>query len=99
MFRTITGEDVIGEYVSTNEDGHVYINVIQLIAVPSKENPSQQHLGFAPFPAFVKPKTDCEITFPVNNVAFYISLDPEFEMQYNQIFGNIVAPTQKIILE
>ena len=94
MFRTLTGEDVIGEYIETNEFGDVYANVIQLIVVPSRENPSQQNIGFAPFPAFVKPKAQVNLTFP--SIAFYIDLDPEFENQYKEIFGHVVTPTQNI---
>lgn len=97
MFRTMTGEDVIGEYITTSEFGDEYINVIQLVVVPSRENPNQQNIGFAPFPAFVKPKTAVTITFPVDKIAFYISLDPEFEAQYKEIFGHIVTPTSTIL--
>ncbi len=98
MFRTVTGEDVIGEYVATSEFGDEYINVIQLVVVPSRENANQQNIGFAPFPAFVKPKTDVTITFPVDKIAFYISLDPEFEAQYKEIFGHIVTPTSTFLI-
>jgi hypothetical protein len=59
---------------------------------------NQQNIGFAPFPAFVKPKTDVTITFPVDKIAFYISLDPVFEAQYKEIFGHITTPSPKFIL-
>lgn len=97
MFRTVTGEDVIGEYVETTDLGDVYLNVIQLVVIPSREVAGQQNMGFAPFPAFVKPKTDVKITFPRDKIAFYIDLDPEFENQYKEVFGHIVTPTSSIL--
>ena len=98
MFRTVTGEDVIAEYIETNEFGDVYLNAIQLVRiVPSKELPGQQSMGFAPFPAFVKPKTDVKLTFPKDKIAFYITLDPEFEAQYKEVFGHIVTPSSAIL--
>jgi len=97
MFRTVTGEDVIGEYIETTEFGDVYLNVIQLVIVPSQEIPGQQSMGFAPFPAFVKPKTDVKLTFPKDKIAFYITLDPEFEAQYKEVFGHIVTPSSAIL--
>lgn len=98
MFRTSTGEDVIGEYVETTDLGDIYANVIQLVVVPSRDNSGAQNIGFAPFPAFVKPKTDVKITFPVSNIAFYVDLDPEFENQYKEIFGHVVTPTQSLFV-
>lgn len=98
MFRTVTGEDVIGEYIETNDKGDVYLNVIQLVIVPSKDVQGQQNIGFAPFPAFVKPKSDVKVTFPVDKIAFYIDIDPEFEDQYKEVFGHVVTPTQSLFV-
>lgn len=98
MFRTVTGEDVIGEYIETNDKGDVYLNVIQLVIVPSKDVQGQQNIGFAPFPAFVKPKSDVKVTFPVDKIAFYIDIDPEFENQYKEVFGHVVTPTQSLFV-
>lgn len=97
MFRTVTGEDVIAEYVETNDFGDVYLNAIQLVIIPSKEVQGQQNIGFAPFPAFVKPNTDIKITFPKDKIAFYIDIDPEFEQQYKTVFGYIVTPSSAIL--
>lgn len=98
MFRTATGEDVIAEYVETTELGDVYKNTIQLIAIPSRENPGAQNIGFAPFPAFNKPMSDTKITFNADRIVFYIDIDPEFLDNYNSVFGNIVTPSPKFIL-
>ena len=62
MFRTISGEDVVAEYVESTDKGDVYINAIQLIVVPSKKNPDEQSYAFAPFPQVSKPKSDAKIT-------------------------------------
>ena len=99
MFRTATGEDIIAEFEETTEYGDVYKNAIQLIVVPSKDSPGQQNFGFAPFPQFVKPKGDSKLTMnPDKGIIFYIDIEPDFLDQYNQVFGNIVAPSQKIFL-
>lgn len=98
MFRTATGEDVIAEYVETNEFGDVYKNPIQLIAVPSRETPGAQNIGFAPFPAFNKPMSDIKITFNADKIIFYIDIDEEFLNQYKTVFGHIVTPSSSFIL-
>lgn len=98
MFRTISGEDVVAEYVETNEFGDVYINAIQLIVVPSKKNADEQSYAFAPFPQFAKPKSDAKLTINSSLIGFYIDIDEEFLVQYNTIFGHIMTPTSKIIL-
>lgn len=101
MFRTISGEDVIAEFVRSSgsgDKGDVYINPIQLMVVPSKHNPQEVNYGFAPYPQYARPKSEAEITFNPNNIVFYIDIDPDFLDQYKAIFGHIVAPSPKIVL-
>lgn len=98
MFRTISGEDVIAEYVETIEDGDVYINAIQLVVVPSKQNPNEQSYGFAPFPQYAQPKSKGKITFNKSVISFFIEIEDQFIEQYNIIYGHIVTPPSKIIL-
>lgn len=99
MFRTIGGEDVIAEYVETTEQGHVFINAIQLVIVPSREKPGEQSYGFSAYPQYAQPKSDAKITFNENfGIQFYITPDEQFLDQYKTIFGHVVAPTQKIFL-
>lgn len=98
MFRTISGEDVVAEYVGTDDKGDVYINAIQLIVVPSKSKPGEQSYAFAQFPAYAKQKSEGKIYFNKNLISFYIDVDESFSDQYNSIFGHIVAPSPKIIL-
>jgi hypothetical protein len=99
MFRTIGGEDVIAEYIETTEQGDVYINAIQLVIVPSRDRPGEQSYAFSPYPQYAQPKSDAKITFNPNfGIQFFITPDEQFLEQYNTIFGNIVAPSQKFFL-
>jgi hypothetical protein len=99
MFRTISGEDVIAEFLDVDGDGnHVYKNAIQLVVVPSQENSREQKFGLAQFPHYSPPKSDAKIRFNPSLIAFYIDVDEHLLDQYNTIFGHIVAPSPKIIL-
>ena len=98
MFRTISGEDVIGEVVSSDNSYMRFKNVIQLMVVPSKTNPQEVNYGFAPYPQYARPKSDAEIKFNVSNIVFFIDIDQDFLDQYNMVFGNVVAPSPKIIV-
>lgn len=99
MFRTIGGEDVIAEYVETTDEGHVFINAIQLVIVPSRERPGEQSYAFSPYPQYSQPKSDARITFNPNiGIQFGITPDEQFLEQYNSIFGHISTPSPKFIL-
>jgi len=98
MFRTISGEDVIAEFVETNKTGDVYKNAIQLVIVPKRSNPEEQSYAFAPFPQYAQQNTEGKITFNTNLISFFIDIDEQFLEQYNSIFGIISAPAPKIII-
>lgn len=98
MFRTATGEDVVGEFVEKTDQGEVYKNTIQLVIVPSQTNQGTQSYAFAPFPHYAKPKSEIKITFPSASIVFYSEIESDFLDQYNGIFGNIVTPTPKFVL-
>lgn len=98
MFRTISGEDVIAEFVESVDGRDVYINAIQLVVVPSRQNPEEQSYGFAPFPSYSQPKTEGKLQVKPELIPFFIDVDEQFLDQYNTVFGHIVAPTPKIIL-
>ena len=98
MFRTISGEDVIAEYVETVDKGDVYVNAIQLVVVPSSRNPNEQSYAFAQFPQYAQPKSEGKIIFNNSLISFYIDIDDQFLEQYNTIYGHITAPTPKIII-
>jgi len=99
MFRSISGEDIIGEFVEIDSEGNsVYKNTIQLVVVPSKQNPTEQTYAFAAFPQYAQPNSDLKVRFNSNLISFYIDVDEQFLDQYNSIFGNIIAPEPKILL-
>lgn len=96
MFRTISGEDVIAEFIGEKEGKECYQNLIQLMVVPSKQNPQEMSYGFAPYPQYARPKTENKIWFNSSNIVFYTDIDDDFLQQYNMVFGHVVTPTQQI---
>ncbi len=91
MFRLITGEDIIAEL----KDG-VYINVVQLMIVPSKTNPQDVNYGFAPFPSYARPKSDKKLYINENHIVYWVDIEEDFLEQYNMVFNHVVAPTPQI---
>ena len=91
--RIITGEDIIADYTESN--GTVKLeNPVRVSMVPGGAN-GQPNFGFLPFPLVSNDKL-IEIT--LDKIVFVCEPAEEFLVQYNSIFGNIIAPTQSLIL-
>lgn len=94
--KLITGEDIIAEieYVDGTEDQLNLKNPVQVSMVPSRSS-GQPTFGFIPFPLT---SNDKEIKINSSHVMFQCEPAEEFLTQYNSLFGNIVTPKQKLIL-
>ena len=62
--------------------------------MPSKADPNNPSIGFAPFTQWTDDK---ELTLNANHVTYTASPIPEFVNQYNGMFGGLVLPDTKII--
>ena len=94
IIRFITGEEIIGKIVSDDEKEIEGENPFRIVVVPSKTDPSNPTVGFAPYIQWTDEKV---LTFNLEHVTTIVNPVAEFVNQYNGMFGGIVVPNSKII--
>jgi hypothetical protein len=94
ILRLITGEDIIGKVISDDEKEIEIENPIRIVVMPSKADPSNPSVGFAPYTQWTDEKV---LTFKHEHVITIVKPITEFVNQYNATFGGIVVPNSKIL--
>ena len=91
LIRMWSGEDVVTDLISENEDSVVITNPI--VAIPS----GQGNIGFAPWSPILKgDNTQIEVT---KKYVVYISeTQDEIIEQYNQMYAPIAIPPKKKLI-
>ena len=88
LFRIVTGEEVVAEIVS-EEDNYVTVKN-GLVVIPTGQN-----VGFAPW-ASVIDKDNPEITVSRNHIVYIANVDTGVGKKYNEIFGSkLITPGEK----
>lgn len=99
LFRLITGEELIAERITPDSlPPHDYVkfrNPIRFMLVPSKGNPNNPTVGFAPWQEF---STDTEFTLDKAHVLAIMTPIKEFKEQYRATFSKIITPKPGLIL-
>ena len=96
--KLITGEDVLGELESRDEDSLVIVNPVGIAVVRGKDG--QPNVGFTPFPIHGEQKSGTTIAFAKKNIVYSYTPAEDFISNYNQIFGSgiVVPPEKKLIV-
>jgi hypothetical protein len=94
LLRLSTGEEIIGEVVNENVTKITIKNPVRVLMVPSKADPNNPTVAFAPFMQW---SDDKELTLNANHVTVTATPITEFVNQYNSMFGGIVVPNSKLI--
>lgn len=94
ILRLSTGEEIMGEVVAFNATEYIVKNPVRVIMVPSKTDPNNPSVAFAPF---VQWSDEKELTLNANHVMLMTTPIKEFVNQYNSMFGGIVVPNSKLI--
>jgi hypothetical protein len=88
--RLLTGEEVLGNHVSSTEDIVTFDNLVTILQTQSKNNPDSTTIMFAPFAPLAKSKT-----VSLNKSQILCLYEPILEMinKYNSVFGSgIILP-------
>tara|TARA_A100001515_G_scaffold67886_1_gene54025 strand:+ start:558 stop:854 length:297 start_codon:yes stop_codon:yes gene_type:complete len=92
LFRIVTGEEIIAEYVSEDETTITVKN--GLVVLPTQTG----SVGFAPW-ATVIDKEKPEITMSRNHVVYMAEVDSGISKKYNEIYGSkLVTPEEKKLI-
>lgn len=94
VLRLSTGEEVLGEVLLHDEKVYQVKNPVRVVVIPSKTDPNNPSVGFAPFLQWTDEKT---LTLNANHVITCATPITEFVNQYNGMFGGLVVPSQKLI--
>lgn len=95
IIRLVSGEEILTEVVGVFSDHLKVKNPVQIVLMPSKEDPSVPRVALAPWAQFAAKKE-----FNIPNTAVILDYEPvaEFVNQYKQMHGGIITPPQKLIL-
>ena len=91
LLRIVTGEEVIAELVSEDENTITVKNGLVVL-------PSGNSYGFAPWATVIHPDMP-EIGLDMKHVIYSVAVADPVVKQYNEIFGsNIVLPDKQLIV-
>ena len=94
LLRLSTNEEIMGEVLVHDEKIYQVKNPVRIVVVPSKTDPSNPSVGFAPY---IQWTDDKELTLNAKHVITTATPIAEFVNQYNGMFGGIVVPKTGII--
>jgi len=92
LFRILTGEEVIAEVVSEDENSVTIKNGLVVLPTPNGT------VGFAPW-ATVIDKSLPELTISRNHIVYIAEVEDQVKNKYNEIYGSkIVTPGEKKLI-
>jgi hypothetical protein len=92
LFRVATGEEVVAELVS--EDDNFVTIKNGLVVIPT----STGSVGFAPW-ASVIDRTIPELIIAKNHIVYIAEVDPQIKTKYNEVYGSkLVTPGEKKLI-
>jgi hypothetical protein len=94
LLRLTTGEEILGEVLNENVSKVEIKNPVRVLVVPSKNDPNNPSVAFAPFTQWSDDKV---LTLNANHVTYVATPITEFVNQYNSMFGGLVVPNSKIL--
>lgn len=95
LIRLTTGEELLGEIVLDTGLKLTVKNPIRIVVMPSKGNPQQPTIGFAPWMEFAEEK---EFVLDNSHVLCIMTPIKEFVTQYNASFSGLVVPQNNLVV-
>lgn len=92
LFRIVTGEEVIAEVVSQDDNFVTLKNGLVVL-------PTGQSVGFAPW-ASVIDKDNPDLTISLKHIVYIVEVDSSVKKKYNEIYGSklITLDEKKLVL-
>jgi hypothetical protein len=92
LFRIATGEEVVAELVSQDDNFVTVKNGLVVLPTP------QGGVGFAPW-ATVIDKSIPELIIAKNHIVYTAEVDEQVKNKYNEIYGSkLVTPSEKRLI-
>ena len=93
LLHILNGEDILGNIIDDIGETYTVKNPC-IIGLSAGENGKPQ-LSLQHLVMFSKQDV---VKINKNHVVYAVTVDNQIETQYNQMFGNIITPTSKIVL-
>jgi len=91
LFRIVTGEEVIAEFISEDNNSITLKNSLVVI-------PTGQSVGFAPW-ASVIDKDNPNLVISKNHIVYVAEIDSSVRKKYNEIYGSkLITPDDKKLI-
>jgi len=92
LFRIATGEEVVAELISEDDNFVTLRN--GLVVLPSADG----RVGFAPW-ASVVDRSIPELIIARNHIVYIAEVDPAIKKKYNEVYGSkLVTPEEKKLI-
>lgn len=95
LYRLITGELILAEETAVTEFAYTFKNPVKVVVVPSRANPKEPTVGLAMWNEFSEDK---EVIVQNEHVITRTTPVKEFLEQYEQMFGSIIRPSNRLVL-
>lgn len=95
LFRMLNGEELLGSMETPPEKGENPLkleNVVRIVVMPNKMDPSSPNIGLAPYSQFTK---DTKISIDRQHVVAIMNPITQFVTQYKQLFSTVLTPENK----
>ena len=96
--KLVTGEDILGEYVSAEVGRFRLKNPVGIAVVRGPDG--KPSVGFSPFPLHGTQEKNAEFDFDGNHVVYSYEPAEDYCKNYEEVFGSgIILPNKKLITE
>lgn len=95
LLRMLNGEELMASMNTPPEKGETSLeleNVVRIVVMPNKMDPSAPSIGFAPYSQFTK---DVKITIDKQHVVAIMNPITQFVTQYKQLYSTVLTPENK----
>ena len=89
IIRFLGGEEVMAEILEQNKEVVKVKNAIRVVVMPSKADPKNPQVGFAPYAEFSEDK---EISLNASLIVSMYNPVKEFISEYTSMFSGILTP-------
>ena len=96
IMRLVRGDELICELSIKSPDTYLVKNPLRIVVVPQKNNQNTTtNIAFGPWIEF---SNDSQIKIDRNHVLCVLTPLDEFVHNYQQMFGKIITPPNKLVL-
>ena len=95
LLHLMNGEDILGSIIETVEESDHYSIKNPCSIGLTADEAGKASIGLQPLVIYSRQEV---VDINKSHVVYMVDVDKQIEIQYNQMFGNIITPDSKIVL-